>query len=79
MVLYVDSDAACLIAPQAKSRVTGFYHLFIFPSKSKTPPINGGVLVECKTLRHVVTSAAEVEIAGIFTTHRRLFRYVESY
>ena len=66
MVLHVDSDAAYLIAPQAKSRVAGFYHLSTLPSKSKTPPMNGGVLVECKTLRHVVASAAEAEIAGIF-------------
>ena len=28
--------------------------------------MNGAVLVECKTLRHVVASAAEAEIAGIF-------------
>ena len=29
-------------------------------------PINGGVLVECKVLKHVVSSAAKAETGGVF-------------
>ena len=66
MILHVDSDAAYLIAPQAKSRVAGFYYLSSHPSINNPPPSNGGIHVECKILRHVVASAAEAEIAGVF-------------
>ena len=66
MVLHIENDAAYLLAPQAKSRITVFYHLSVAPSATIPPPLNGSVLVECKTLRHVVTSAAEAEVAGLF-------------
>ena len=36
------------------------------PSKTNHPKVNGAILVECKTLRHVVASSAEAECAGIF-------------
>ena len=66
MHLHVDSDAAYLIAPKAKSRVAGFYY---FKNKTNGQPLNfpnHPVLVECRCLRHVVTSAAEAETAGLF-------------
>ena len=63
MVFHVDSDAAYLIALQAKSRITG---LSTDSYKSKPPPLNGGVLVKGKILRHVVCPAAEAEVAGLF-------------
>ena len=67
MQLYVDSDAAYLIAPKAKSRIAGYFYC---SDKSKTtppnPPLNGPLHIECKILRHVVTSAAEAETAGLF-------------
>ena len=66
MILNCDSDAAYLVVPQAKSRVAGFYHLSSEFAKNRPTPINGGVLVECKILRHVVASAAEAEVAGLF-------------
>ena len=65
MTLHVDSDAAYLVAPKARSRIAGFFHCTSSPSQSR-PPLNGGVLVECRTLRHVVASAAEAEVAGVF-------------
>ena len=50
----------------AWSRIASYYH---FPTR-RTPNLNklpnGAVLVECKTLKHVVASAAEAEIAGVF-------------
>ena len=66
MVLHVDSDAAYLIAPKAKSRIAGYYHLSDHPNCTNQPSLNGAILVECKTLRHVVASAAEAEVAGVF-------------
>ena len=66
MVMHVDSDAAYLVAPKAKSRIAGYYHLSDHPNATKHPKRNGAILVECKTLRHVVSSSAEAEVAGIF-------------
>ena len=66
MILHVDSDAAYLVAPKARSRVAGYFHLSDHPNITKHPKLNGAILVECKTLRHVVSSAAEAEVAGIF-------------
>ena len=63
MKLNVDSDAAYLVAPKAKSRVSGYYYM---SDNSQPPKLNGPVLVECKLLKHVVTSAAEAETAGLF-------------
>ena len=78
MVLHIDSDAAYLVAPKARSRVAGYFHLSDNPrnfmsetrisdiSKTRKPTLNGAIHVECKTLRHVVSSAAEAETAGVY-------------
>ena len=65
MILHVDSDAAYLIAPNAKSRIAGYYHLSDLPTK-KHNKINGAIMVECRYLKHVVASAAEAETGGLF-------------
>ena len=65
MILYVDSDAAYLVLPKARSRIAGFFRL-----RNKHNDIhkqkNGAILVECKALRWVVTSAAEAETHGVY-------------
>ena len=66
MVLHVESDAAYLVAPKARSRIAGYFHLSAHPNKTNNPTINATIQVECKTLRHVVSSSAEAEVAGIF-------------
>ena len=66
MILNIDSDAAYLVAPKARSRVAGYFQLGSLPTSTQHPTLNGAVLVECKTLRHVVSSEAEAEIGGIF-------------
>ena len=66
MILHVDSDAAYLVAPKARSRIAGYFHLSDHPNITQHPKLNGAILVECKTLRHVVSSSAEAEVAGIF-------------
>lgn len=66
MILHVNSDAAYLVVPKARSRVAGYFYLSDHPNITKHPKVNGAILVECKTLRHVVSSAAEAEVAGVF-------------
>ena len=66
MVLHIDSDAAYLVAPKARSRVAGYFHLSDHPNVTQHPKLNGAILVECKTLRHVVSSAEEAEVAGVY-------------
>ena len=66
MILHIDSDAAYLVAPKSRSRVAGFYYLSNHPTPQHQANLNGSILVECKTLRHVVSSAAEAEVGGIF-------------
>ena len=68
MILYVDSDAAYLVLPNARSRFAG--HFFLsnrVPDPFKIPPPpNGPIHTECRTIRNVVASAAEAETAGLF-------------
>ena len=66
MVLRVDNNVSHLVAPKAQSRVAGYYHLSDHPDKTTTPKLNKAISVECKSLQHVVASAAEAEIVGIF-------------
>ena len=66
MILNIDSDATYLVAPKARSRVAGYYHLSDDPLLKPNPPLNGAIHIECKTLRHVVSSAAEAERGGFF-------------
>ena len=62
MQLSVESDAAYLILPGAKSRIAGYYVLNNSTNNKKPSPI----FVECKAIRHVVCSAAEAETHGLF-------------
>ena len=72
MVTHVDSDASYLVLPKARSRIAGYFCLL----HSQTSPHrhhvdNGPILIECKTLRSVVTSAAEAETHGVFHYAKR--------
>jgi hypothetical protein len=64
MILNIDSDAAYLVEPYARSRIAGYFQLNSPRDQHKF--VNGAILIECKTLRHVVASSAEAETAGIF-------------
>ena len=78
MILHVDSDAAYLVLPRARSHLVGHFFLSDSPSLTRTVPPNGPILTECKTIYHVVSSAAEAETAGLFhnAQQARPFRYV---
>ena len=57
MVLTIDSDATYLVEPQACSRVAVYLQL---NSNNKSSTfVNGAILIEFKTLRHIVASSAE--------------------
>ena len=66
MQLMIDSDAAYLVLPKARSRIAGYFRLGNKPSNKYKYKDNGAVLIECHTLRHVVSSAAEAETKGVF-------------
>lgn len=71
MRLIVDSDAAYLVLPNARSRIAGYFRPGeqYIPGNSNDAPSrtpNAPILVECKTLRHAVASAAEAETSGIY-------------
>jgi Reverse transcriptase (RNA-dependent DNA polymerase). len=67
MILWIDSDAAYLVAPQARSRVGGHFKLSSKPQNPlQNPPNNGPVHVECTLLRQVVAAASEAELGATF-------------
>ena len=72
MLLEVDSDASYLVLPKARSRYAGYFRLL---DKEDTPNRsihNGAVLIECKTIRHVVSSAVEAETKGVFENAKKV-------
>ena len=66
--LYVESDAAYLVLPGAKSRIAGYYYLYApaHANKSYLKHYNAPLHIECLTIKNVVSSAAEAECGGIF-------------
>ena len=71
MILEIESDAAYLVLPKARSRAAGFFYLANKPKTTNHPTINGAILIECTTLRHVVSSAAEAEVGALFHNARQ--------
>ena len=68
MQLMVDTDAVYFVLPGAKSRIADHYMLASAPNKRNEHPAphNTPILVECKTIKNVVCSAAEAETVGLF-------------
>ena len=69
MCLHIESDAAYLVQPQARIRVSGNFYLSEKiqddnPTPNPTP--NGPILTECRTVRNVMSSDAKAETIGIF-------------
>ena len=64
--MHVDSDAAYLVAPKARSRIAGYYYFKNPRIHKDIINVEHPILVECRCLRHVVSSAAEAETAGLF-------------
>ena len=74
MQLYIDSDAAYLVLPKARSR--GARH-FYFSNKLQnttqipTPTPNGPILTECVILKNVISSVAEELYCSKSTNYSR--------
>ena len=68
MQLSVDSDAAYLVIPDAKSRYAGHFYLESLPNRLNYngAPHNAPIHTECKIIPNVVCSAAEAECGGLF-------------
>ena len=71
MILYIDSDASELSETPECSRTGGNYYLSSLPADPKKSPNlpspeNGPIHTECRILKHVVESASESEVGGIF-------------
>jgi hypothetical protein len=66
MQLKCHSDASYLSEPNSRSRVSGHFYLGNHPDNPELPN-NGGILNPTGILRIVVSSAAEADLAGLFT------------
>ena len=65
MQLTVDSDAAFLVLPKARSRIADYLQILDPPSQKSKHSHNGAILIECSKVCSVITSAAEVETHGV--------------
>ena len=66
MILKIYSDASYLSEKNAHSWSGGYFFLGNRVSKGKQILLNGSVHTLCKILKHVVSSAAEAELAALF-------------
>eukprot|EP00957_Ditylum_brightwellii_P096242 7330972-Ditylum_brightwellii.AAC.1 len=68
MQLAVNSDAAYLVLPGAKSRFAGHFYVRAFPNNLNynNTPNNAPIHTKCETIKSVVCSVAEAECSGIF-------------
>jgi hypothetical protein len=62
MILQIDSDAAYLVAPKARSRAAGFFYL----GNKDGSLFNGPIFILTKIIQAVMSSAAEAECAGLY-------------
>ena len=69
IVLHVDSDTTYITIPEARIFYAGHFYMSDWPSPSPikpNPDRKGPINTECKTIRNVVSSAAEAETCGTF-------------
>ena len=66
MILTAESDAAYLVLLKARSRADGIFYMHNKPTSKPHHNLNGAILIECTTLRHIVSSAAEAEVGALF-------------
>jgi hypothetical protein len=70
MVLHNHSDAAYLVASEARSRAGGFTYMGNHEGKPQI--INGANSVVAKVLKSVMSSAAEAEVGALFMNAKAL-------
>jgi len=64
--LIVNSNTVYLVMPKAKSRIAGYFQLNDDPKQVPHLILNSTILVECKVLCYIVSSAVESETTRIF-------------
>ena len=62
-ILHIDTDTAHLVLPKAHSCLAEYVYI---GNATKEKVLNGAILIECKTIKHVVASAAEAETCDAF-------------
>ena len=62
MIFFINSDAAYLVEPEARSRADGFFYL----GNKESKLINGSILILSKIIKFVMASAAKAKIAALF-------------
>lgn len=72
MQLHVDTNAAFLLLPKAQSRIAGYFSLLCIKNSTKNHYVdNGPLLIKCKSLCLVITSAVESETHGGFINTKK--------
>ena len=71
MVLTMETDAAYLVLPQARSRAAAWFIFGNDPNTHERPMTNAPVHVMCNTIKNVMSSAAEAETGGIYMATQR--------
>eukprot|EP00957_Ditylum_brightwellii_P062751 4762146-Ditylum_brightwellii.AAC.1 len=68
MILYIHSNAAYMVLPEARSRAGGYFYLSNKPATKNLAdvPNNGAIHNECSTIRNIMGSAAEAEMGGLY-------------
>ena len=66
MIIKVALDTVYLVLPKARSCIAGYFRLDNRLANKRQQYPNGVVLIECKTLRNIVSLAAEVKTCCIF-------------
>ena len=66
MILQMESDAAYLVLPKARSRAAAYFMLGNDPATHPAPMSNAPVHIMCNNIKNVMSSAAEAETGGIF-------------
>ena len=66
MILLVNSNTTYLVMPKAKSRVAGYFQLNNDSKRVTYLKINSAILVECRVLKHVISSVVEAKTARKF-------------
>ena len=76
MCLQVSSDSSHLSVPKARFRAAGYFYFSDHPIDPSKPPLptdpdptsNGAIEVFCQSLKEVLSSASESELAALFHT-----------
>ena len=66
MELVVHRDASYLTAPGARSRAGGYFYFSEHNAKNTHHPFNSPIYVECRIMKHFLSSATKAEIGVTF-------------